>query len=64
MEPTNIIKRAFEIAPECGSIEEVKRRLIAEGYMQVNAHLSGWQIRRELKGRIDPEKRHGMHKGT
>ena len=49
----NVVKRAFDIAPECGSIEEVKRRLIREGYMQVNTHLSAWQIRREILARLN-----------
>jgi len=53
MEPGNVIKRAFEIAPECGSMEEVKRRLIKEGYLQVNAHLSGYLIRRQILALID-----------
>lgn len=53
MEGGNIIKRAFEIAPECGSVEEVKRRLVREGYMQVNAHLSGRQIRGEILALIN-----------
>jgi hypothetical protein len=49
----NIIERAFAIAPECGSIEELKRRLMREGYLQVNAHLSGRQIRRDLLQRLN-----------
>lgn len=44
--------RAVEIAPECGSIQEVKCRLIREGYFQVNAHLSPWRIRREIMSRL------------
>jgi len=59
---TDVIKRAFDIATECGSIEEVKRRLIREGYLQVNAHLSGWQIRRELLSRINPALSHEVPK--
>lgn len=53
MEGVNIIERAFEIAPECGSIDELKRRLMREGYLQVNAHLSGRQIRRDLLQRLN-----------
>ena len=49
----DIIKRAFDIAPQCGSLAELKRRLIVEGYFQVNAHLSGWQIRRDLMHRLN-----------
>lgn len=51
---TNVIVRAFALAPECGSIDELKRRLIREGYFNVNAHLSGWQIRRELLAKLKP----------
>ena len=49
----NIIKRAFDIASECGSLAELKRRLVLEGYFQVNAHLSGWQIRRDLGQKLN-----------
>jgi len=62
MNERNIIQRAFEIAPECGSISEVRRRLIREGYLQVEAHLSGRQIRREVKSRLDPVLRQGAAK--
>ena len=54
MEGQSIIERAFEIAPEFGSIADVKRKLIDEGYTQVNAHLSGRQIRADILGRLDP----------
>ena len=53
-EPT-IIERGFAIAPEYGSIADVKRKLIDEGYTQVNAHLSGRQIRAEILGRLNPD---------
>jgi len=49
MEGVRIIERAFQLAPECGSIDELKRRLMREGYLQVNAHLSGRQIRRDIQ---------------
>lgn len=48
----DVIKRAFDIAWECDSLVELRRRLIVEGYFQVNAHLSGWQIRRDLTRRL------------
>ena len=54
MTRVNIIQRAFEIAPECGSIEEVRQRLAGEGYSQVGAHLTGAQIRREIAGKLNP----------
>ena len=55
---SDIIKRAYDIASECGSLPELKRRLILEGYFQVNAHLSGWQIRRDLTQRLNPRLAH------
>lgn len=55
MEGVNIIERAFELAAECGSIDEVKQKLKREGYLQVEAHLSGRQIRSELMRRLSPE---------
>ena len=48
MEGVSIIERAYQLAPECDSMEELKRRLMREGYLQVNAHLSGRQIRRDI----------------
>ena len=54
MDGPSIIERAFEIAPDYGSIADVKRKLIDEGYTQVNAHLSGRQIRADIIGRLDP----------
>jgi hypothetical protein len=54
MQGATIIERAFQLAPECGSLEEVKRKLMREGYSQVPAHLSGKQIRSELLALLDP----------
>jgi hypothetical protein len=48
MDDTNVIERAFQLAPECTSIDELKRKLIREGYIQVNAHLSGRLIRSQI----------------
>jgi hypothetical protein len=52
----SIVNRAFEIAPQCSSIAELKRRLIREGHRKVNRELSGWQIRRKLIATIGPER--------
>jgi hypothetical protein len=54
MEGMNIIERAFEVAAESGSVDEVKVRLKREGYLQVDAHLSGRQIRSEIVRRLSP----------
>lgn len=55
MNTTNIIQRAFEVAPECGTIDEIKRKLVHEGYFQVEAHLEGKQIRSELSKKLTKE---------
>jgi hypothetical protein len=44
----NIIERAFELAAECNSVDEVKRKLKGEGYQMVEQHLAGriinWRV--------------------
>jgi hypothetical protein len=45
---TNIIERAFQLAADSGSVEEVKQKLSNEGYSSVHAHLSGKQIRLQV----------------
>lgn len=52
---TNIIERAFQLAGDSGSVGEVKRKLIREGYLSVHAHLDGRQIRNDLSKRLNPE---------
>lgn len=51
----NIIERAYQLAAESGSIEEVKRKLSREGYVSVHSHLSGHQIRHDLLKRLNPQ---------
>jgi hypothetical protein len=57
MQGVGVIERAFQIAPECGSVAEVRRRLLREGYINVDAHTGGRQIRQEIKVRLDPQLR-------
>jgi hypothetical protein len=57
MQGIGVIERAFQIAGECGSLAEVRRRLLREGYINVEAHTGGRQIRQEIKVRLDPELR-------
>ena len=49
-----IIERALELAPECDSVAEVRRMLRTEGYTQVDAHLSGRLIRKQIIERLAP----------
>ena len=48
MQGVGVIERAFQVAEESESLDEVRKRLIREGYASVEAHLSGPQIKREL----------------
>jgi hypothetical protein len=50
----NVIERAFQLAPRSGSVEEVKRALIREGYFHVERHLGGRRIRADLVERLNP----------
>jgi hypothetical protein len=43
-----IIERAYELAPQCGTVDEVRGALRREGYSNVDAHLSGPRIRADL----------------
>ena len=38
MSSSNIIERAFELAPQCGSLADLKRELVREGYFHVEGH--------------------------
>lgn len=46
----HILERAFELAKagDCASIDDIRRRLKAEQYSQVDAHLAGATVRRQL----------------
>ena len=55
MQGTNVIERAFQLAGDSGSVGEVKRKLIQEGYLSVHAHLGGRQIRSDISKRLNPE---------
>ena len=45
---TDIIERAFQLAPACANIEEIRTALRREGYSNVDAHLTGRVIRADL----------------
>ena len=51
----NVIERAFQLAASCATVEEIKRVLRTEGYAQVDAHLTGPLIRRELTALLRKE---------
>jgi hypothetical protein len=45
---TDTIERAFQLAEQSGSVDEVRAKLKKEGYSNVDAHLMGGQIRAAL----------------
>jgi tRNA G26 N,N-dimethylase Trm1 len=52
MQTANIIERAFQLARDSTSIDEIRRALRQEGYSNVDAHLSGASIKADLKKRF------------
>ena len=46
------IERAFELAPDCIDIEQVRATLKKEGYGSVDAHLFGRAIQADLRKRF------------
>jgi len=55
VEGINVIERAFQLATESASLDEVKRKLTREGYFHVERHLSGRQIRADITSRLNRE---------
>jgi hypothetical protein len=35
------VKRAYQLAPECRTLDELKARLVKEGCINIDAHLQG-----------------------
>jgi hypothetical protein len=52
MHTPHIIERAFQLAPEVSSVDEIRKALRQEGYANVDAHLAGASIRADLKKRF------------
>ena len=55
MHTQNIIERAFQLASDSTSIEEIRKTLRREGYSNVDAHLGGASIKADLKKRFAPK---------
>jgi hypothetical protein len=45
---TGTVERAFQLAPECSSLDQIRAKLKREGYSSVTQHLSGSVIRKDL----------------
>lgn len=52
MQTQNIIERAFQLASDSTSIEDIRKTLRREGYSNVDAHLGGASIKADLKKRF------------
>lgn len=63
VEGVGVVERAFQLAPECASLDEVRQRLRREGYLLVQAHLEGKQIRDQLYERLDPTRKKPKGRG-
>lgn len=59
MQGVHIIERAFQLAPECHSVEELMKKLEREGYSGVIEHLRGPQIRSQLTALLKPSSKPG-----
>lgn len=46
------IERAFELAPDCVDVDQIRTTLKREGYGSVDAHLSGRAIQTDLRKRL------------
>jgi hypothetical protein len=52
MQTSNVVERAFQLAPESTDVEQIRKTLKEEGYLNVDAHLAGPSIRNDLKKRL------------
>lgn len=50
MERVGLVERAFEVARagKCSSIEELRRELVAEQYVNIDGHISAPTLRKQL----------------
>lgn len=49
----SLLHRALELAPECSTMLELKKRLKAEGFENLDAHLGGLGTKRQLRARFN-----------
>lgn len=50
----HIIERAFQLAPEVTSLDQIRSALRDEGYSNIDAHLAGPSLRAQLKKKLAP----------
>ena len=49
MQTHDIIERAFQLASDSTSVDDIRKVLRQEGYSNVDAHLAGASIKAQLK---------------
>ena len=54
------VERAFQLAPECKSIAELRTKLIREGCSNIDAHLQG-SLRKDLTKLLSSRGEHTYH---
>ncbi|HEX8445855.1 MAG TPA: hypothetical protein VF649_04500 [Sphingomonas sp.] len=56
---STLLERAFELARNggCTNIDDIVRKLKSENYDQVDAHMAGSQIRRQLRQEFQDARR-------
>ena len=47
------IQRAFELAPQCATLTELRKRLTAEGFGNLHGHIGGRGTQRQLKALLN-----------
>ena len=48
----NIFERAFELAPGCDTLDQLRMALKREGYANVDQHFQGRQIKAQVAGML------------
>lgn len=46
---TDPLIRAYQLAPSCRSLAEVKQKLKDEGFINIESHFGGASLRKEIK---------------
>jgi len=53
MHTPDIIERAFQLARDASSVDEIRKALRHEGYANVDAHLAGPSIKADLRRQLE-----------
>jgi hypothetical protein len=48
----DVVARAYDLAPNCSKLDELRNKLKSEGYANVDGHFSSGQLKAELTKRL------------